>query len=161
MMAALREWLTSVVVVAMLLAVAQTLLPEGSLRKIGSFTGGLILLVALTRPLLGTDLERLGVDMESCRREIAARQAELSEENRDALAAGIAKRTEAYISTQAEKQGAAVTARVETRTGEEGIPLPWSTELTGEPSPELAAWIAQELDIPEERQVWHEREDEN
>ena len=158
MMAALREWLTSVVVVAMLLAVAQTLLPEGSLRKIGSFTGGLILLVALTRPLLGTDLERLGVDIESCRREIAARQAELSEENRDALAAGIAERTEAYISKQAEKQGAAVTARVETRSGDEGIPLPWSAELEGDYTEELAQWMETELDIPRERQVWHGRE---
>ena len=51
-MGALREWLTSLVAVSMLLSVAQTLVPEGSIRKIASFTGGLILLVVLLRPLL-------------------------------------------------------------------------------------------------------------
>ena len=41
MITALREWLTGVVVVTMLLSVAQTLTPEGHLRRIVSFTGGI------------------------------------------------------------------------------------------------------------------------
>ena len=51
--------------VAMLLTVAQTLMPEGTVRKIASFTGGLILLVALLQPVLGADLSRLDLDLDA------------------------------------------------------------------------------------------------
>ena len=37
MIGALREWLTSIVVVTLLLSVAQTLVPEGSIRRVASF----------------------------------------------------------------------------------------------------------------------------
>ena len=50
MMAAAREWLCAVVAVTLLLAAAQTLIPEGAIRRIASFVGGLILLVTLLRP---------------------------------------------------------------------------------------------------------------
>ena len=53
MIGAVRVWLTSIVMVTLLLSVAQTLIPEGTIRKIAGFTGGLILLVALLRPVLG------------------------------------------------------------------------------------------------------------
>ena len=59
MMEAVREWLTSLVLVSLLLSVAQSLIPEGTLRRAASFTGGLILLFALLRPVLGADLEHL------------------------------------------------------------------------------------------------------
>ena len=65
MVAALREWVTSVVLVTLLLSVAQTLIPEGSIRKIAVFTGGLILLTALLQPVLGADLSRLDLDPEA------------------------------------------------------------------------------------------------
>ena len=41
MIGAVREWLSAVVAVAMLLTVAQALTPEGTIRKIASFTGGM------------------------------------------------------------------------------------------------------------------------
>ena len=54
-----------------------------------------------------------------------------------------------------------VTVRVETRTGQDGVPVPWAADLTGRRSPALEACIAEDLGIPAERQVWHEREAEN
>ena len=77
-MGALREWLTSLVAVSMLLSVARTLVPEGSIRKVSSFTGGLILLVVLLRPLLGADLSRLDLHLEDYERAIGQRQEELA-----------------------------------------------------------------------------------
>ena len=65
MIAAVREWLTSVVAVTLLLTVAQTLIPEGNIRKIAAFTGGLALLAALLQPVLRTDLSRLELDLDA------------------------------------------------------------------------------------------------
>ena len=59
MIEAVQEWLRAVVVTALLLSVVQTLLPEGNVRRIASFSGGLILMLVLLRPLLGTDLSAL------------------------------------------------------------------------------------------------------
>ena len=52
MIGMIRQWLTAVVMVTMLLSVAQTLVPEGTIRKITSFIGGLLLLLVMLQPLL-------------------------------------------------------------------------------------------------------------
>ena len=157
-MGALREWLTSLVAVSMLLSVAQTLVPEGSIRKISSFTGGLILLVVLLRPVLGTDLSRLDLHLEDYERAIGQRQEELSAAGEAELAGIIEERTAAYISDKADTLGLAVQVQVETKTGADGVPVPWQAEIWGQRSPILAAYMEEELGIPGKRQVWHEGE---
>lgn len=62
MIAAVRGWVTSIAAVAPILTVVQSLVPEGTLRKIAGFTGGLVLLAALLQPALRTDLGRLRLD---------------------------------------------------------------------------------------------------
>lgn len=156
MIGAVREWLASIVMVTLLLSVAQTLIPAGTIRKITSFTGGLILLAALLQPLLGTDLERLRLDLGDYEDAIAARRAELESAEKDTMAELIAERTAAYISDKANTLGLAVTVRVETEAGDDGIPVPVSVELRGPRSEALTAYIEGELGIPRERQVWHE-----
>ena len=47
MIGAVRSWLTSIAAVTLMLTVVQTLVPEGTLRKISGFTGGLLLLVSV------------------------------------------------------------------------------------------------------------------
>lgn len=157
MIGAVREWLTGLMVVTMLLSVAQTLIPEGSVRKAASFTGGLILLAALLQPVLKTDLGRLRLDMGDYERAIGERQAELSSAGKEALAELIETKTAAYISDKADALGLSVEARVETKTGEDGVPVPFSVRLKGQRSGELASYIEGELGIPQERQVWSER----
>ncbi len=71
--------------------------------------------------------------------EIERLQRQLEEENEAALAEGIAERTEAYISDKAASMGLAGACRVETRAGEDGIPLPWSVEL--EALCAVSAWV--------------------
>ena len=161
MMETVREWLLSIVAVTMLLSVARTLIPEGGMRKAASLTGGLILLAALLQPVLKTDLDAIQWDISEYKEEITKRQTELEAAENEALALGIAERAEAYISDKAASLGLAVTVRVETAPGAEGIPLPAAAELWGPESQELAAWMEQELGIPAERQVWHEQEGKN
>ncbi len=156
MIGAVREWLTSIVVVTMLLSVAQTFIPEGTIRKIASFTGGLILLAALLQPVLRTDLGRLRLDLSDYASAIEERRAELDSGEKEELAGLIAERTAAYISDKASTLGVAVTAQVETEMGDGGVPVPVSVRLRGDRSEALAAYIEGELGIPRERQVWHE-----
>lgn len=156
MIGAVRSWLTSIAAVTLMLTVVQTLVPDGTLRKISGFTGGLLLLAALLQPVLKTDLGRLRLDFSDYEAAIGERAAELDAAGKEELAAIIAGRTAAYISDKADALGLRVTARVETEPGVDGTPLPASAELTGPYSRELADWIAGELGIPAERQVWHE-----
>ena len=157
MMEAVRAWLTSVVLVSVLLSAAQSLIPPGTVRKAAGFTGGLILLLVLLRPVLGADLEHLELEFDHYQ----ARQEELADTQTEAMASIIAEQTEAYILDKAGELGLEVTVRVETRTEGNGIPVPWSAELTGSWSQALASALETELGIPAERQVWHEREAEN
>ena len=161
MIGAVREWLTAIVVVTMLISVVQSLIPEGSIRKAASFTGGLVLLAALLRPVLGADLEKLDLDLSRYQEEVEQRQTALEETEEKELAARIAERTAAYISDKADTLGLTGEIRVKTRTGEAGVPLPWSVEVDCARSAELESWLEGELGIPKERQVWHGREGEN
>ena len=156
MIAAVRSWLTSIAAVTLMLTVVQTLVPEGTIKKIAGFTGGLLLLAALLQPVLKTDLGRLRLDFSDYEEAIETRAAELDAAGKEELSALIAGRTAAYISDKADALGLRVTARVETEPGPDGTPLPHRAELTGPYSRELAAWIAEALGIPAERQVWHE-----
>ena len=156
MIGAVGSWLRSVAAVTLLLSVVQILIPEGALRRVAGFTGGLLLLAALLQPVLPTDLGRLRLDCSDYEAAIGARAAELAGAGKEELAAIIAGRTAAYISDKADALGLRVTARVETEPGVDGTPLPASAELTGPYSQALADWIAGELGIPAERQVWHE-----
>lgn len=159
MISAIREWLIAVAASAMLLSVVQTLVPEGTLRQIASFTGGLILLVTLLRPLAGTDLHRLNFRLAPYEAAISQRQEELAAAGKEELASIIETETAAYISDKADALGLAVTAQVQTQTGADGVPVPFRAELTGPRSEELASYMEGELGIPRERQVWHEDED--
>ncbi|MBP3509711.1 stage III sporulation protein AF [Oscillibacter sp.] len=157
MIGALREWLTSIVVVTLLLSVVQTLVPEGSIRRVASFVGGLILLAVLMRPVLGTDLERLQLDLGGYEQELKNAREELASSRETELTERIEERTAAYISDKADALGLKVAVRVEATTGPDGVSLPEKVELTGPYSRELADFMTRELGIPAERQVWHER----
>ena len=152
MMEAVRAWLTSVVLVSVLLSAAQSLIPPGTVRKAAGFTGGLILLLVLLRPVLGADLEHLELDFDHYQAAVEERQEELADTQTEAMASIIAEQTEAYILDKAGELGLEVTVRVETRTEGNGIPVPWSAELTGSWSQALASALETELGIPAERQ---------
>ena len=148
MMEALGTWLLSVSVTALAVSVLQTLIPEGGLRRVATFTGGLLLLAVLLRPVLGADLDVLDASLEDWTAQVEQRQAELEQAQTDALAEGIEERTAAYISDKAAALGLTVTVRVETETGEDGVPIPSAVEITGPRSAALEAYIAGELGIP-------------
>ncbi len=153
----LRSWLTSVILVTMLLSLVQVLLPKGSVQKIASFTGGLLLLLALLRPLLGADISDLLPDLQQVQAEIEQRQEELQQVETGYWEQSIAEKTEAYIWDKAAQIGWEGTVQVEVECSSEGLPVPSRAELSGPYCRELEQELAQELGIPVERQVWNER----
>lgn len=154
MIEAIRGWVTAIVVTTMLLSVMQMLIPDGNLRKISSFTGGMILLIVLTRPLLKLHAEQLDLQLDTYMNSIESCRAELAEEEQDQMEKLIAQTTAAYISDKAETLGVSVSVEVETERGEQGIPIPSAVTVWGPYSIELASYIEKELGIPAERQVW-------
>ena len=160
MMGALREWLTAVVTVTMLLSVAQMLMPEGTIRKIGSFTGGLLLIAVLLQPVLKDRLGELELDLEDYAETIQDRQSELESAQSDALQAGIEKRVASYISDKAAELGLTVQVRVKTELRDDGVPMPVQAEIEGPWSTELSDYMTETLGISRERQVWNGQEPE-
>ena len=160
MMEALGQWLLSVSAAALLVSVVQALIPEGGLRRAAVFTGGLLLLAVLLRPVVELDLSGFSAGLDHWTEQVEQRQTELEAAQSDALAAGIVERTASYISDKGAALGLTVTAEVETQAGEDGVPIPFSATITGPWSAELSALIAQDLGIPAERQTWKEQDNE-
>ena len=148
MMDALRTWLYGVFCAALLLTLTQGLLPKGKLRSLASLAGGLILLLALLRPLgVGRNWDW---DASAFQAEVERRQEELHSERQAQLAAIIAEETEAYIW---EKGGDLKSVKVEVRETD-GVLLPWSAELGCLYGEALSRMLSEDLGIPGERQYY-------
>ena len=150
-----RSWLLSVIACAVLVSIAELLTDGGAMRRAARFTGGVVLMLALLRPLAQLDLTALGFDLPAGREAAAQLEAELSARQRAALASVIAERTAAYIEDKADELGAAVHAEVAAEESG-GVPLPVSVTLYGRKNDALGAYIARELGIAEEKQRWIE-----
>lgn len=154
----LAGYFISLIAAAMLVAVAQSMIPSGKIRKISALTGGAVLLLCVLTPLLSLDEVRLNVDfsdflsgnLESIEQMQADADAKL-----DAL---IKQKTAEYISDKAETLGAKVTADVETARAEEGYFYPCAVTVTGvltaQQKQELSQYLTEVLSIPKERQVF-------
>ena len=114
-MAFLRQWLLGVVSCAFLVSLLDQLTPEGSVRKLARFSGGLVLILCMLRPLGTAEPRELALDLDG----LSADRAALEEQYRDvsgqSLAAVIAERTGAYIEDKAHALGTEVTAEVTVR----------------------------------------------
>lgn len=154
-MAALREWLTAVMAVSLLLSVARMLVPVGPLRDVAALIGGLILLTVLLRPVLDLDMEDIHLNAERFTETVEQRQAELEAVADQALTERIESETAAYISDKAGSLGLTLRVRV-TAEDRDGVPVPVRVELTGPRSEVLSRWMETELGLPAEGQVWNE-----
>ena len=152
-MSALRDWLLGVTAAALAVALAQALTPEGTVKKVGRLVGGLVLLLAVARPLLTLEPGTLAV---------TAAGWDLGEEasgiktGEDVMKTLIAEKTSAYIVDKGGALGLACTAEITVETDANGWPMPWSVTVRGSwtqrQRQELSRIIAQELAIPAERQ---------
>ena len=152
----LEQWLIGVVCAAMVVSIANALMPSGPVKRIGKFVGGLVLLIALLAPLTTLDYEAMAETISASQFSAIEGQIQPQEINEQVMKTIIEDRTAAYISDKAQTMGISCEVRVETEVGGEGVPVPVRVRLETPYHPELSAWIEEELEIPEERQIWQE-----
>ena len=156
-MTLIRTWLLSVTVSAMVIAVAEALMPEGSVKRVGKLTGGLILILGLLQPLTHLSYDDL-YDLVEGLPAAQLQQEKLAEESSQAWKTGIEQELASYIVDKAAQLGATCGAAVKCRLGEDGIPVPErvtvSGALTGAQKEALSAYLEEELGLPREAQLY-------
>ena len=153
MIGAARTWITGVVMVTMLLSVVQTLVPEGTMRRITSFCGGLLLLASLLQPVAQIEELEINWGLDDYEQAIHERQTELEKSKEEELSTLIARQTEAYISDKAVQLG--LSCHVEVATAlRQGIPCPDTVTLDIAKNETLAKIIAQDVGVAKEKQRW-------
>lgn len=155
-MEAIREYLLSVTMAAIVCAIAKRLLDrKGTPAAMGKLLTGLFMTVTVLAPLAGVSLGPIG-DMTADFRQHAQRAVEEGEKYAaDALRQGITERTQAYILDKAEDIGANIC--VEVILSEDLYPVPSQVKISGDISPiarNKLKGILKELGISEENQIW-------
>lgn len=143
-----------VVLTAFAAGLARQLAPKGREQALVRLVGGLLLTLALLRPLADVPWGNLALEAGSFQSQDQAE--EYRQAQTEALAVVIAEKTEAYIWDKASDLGLACQVTVTTAPGESGIPLPDTVTIRGAYSADLAACIAEEVGIPAEKQFWLE-----
>ena len=160
-MTAVRSWLLAVIVVSLMCAAAEALMPPGPGRRVGRLVCGLALLSAVLSPLAGLDLDGGQQWLEDYLSSLDGRTAELEETVNSQMKGIIEGEYAAYIVDKAAQLGAACSARTECRR-DGGLYLPQRVEVTGAVPPplqsELVQIIVRDLGVPEEQIDFSEEE---
>ncbi len=159
-MEALRDWLLGVLAASLLTAVALAMMPDGPVRSVGRLLGGLLLFLAVVRPVLGFDYGAL--------RDILAGYSAQLEETGQALAGTqkqitesiIAQGIDAYI--QDKTAELALDCQVEVTWDWSGdAPVPAQVTVTGDLTPDeretLTQAFCEDLGLEPEQVVYQER----
>ena len=157
MMELLRQWLVGVTCAAMIIALADSLTPSGTVRKVGKLVGGLVLLLAVLQPVLTFDYSAMAIAATDYQAAFGSYDLELEETDLDLMKTIIAERTGAYILDKAAQQGIACQVTVQA-AGEGEWPVPETVTvqgtLTGEQREALERQIEADFAIPVQRQFY-------
>ena len=149
----LRSWLTGIIAAGVVLSVLYALLPKGRWKPAARAAGGVALLLVILRPVVDLDMGSFAVSYDDYEQQIEALTEEYRQTASRELTALIEEKTAAYIASKGAELGLDCTAQVETEL-REGVPYPAAATLDIDRDPALAAWMASELDIGEDRQYW-------
>ena len=159
----LKQWILGITCAALIGALAEGLAPPGRVKKAGRLAVGLLLLLAVVKPLGGLDGHALAGALESYRPDGAAYEAALEEKSGAVLKAVIEERTNAYISDKAKTLGMDCTAEVTWYYGPDGEVRPEAVVVRGEftesQQGELSRVLEGELGIPAQRQSFERTDD--
>ena len=156
MMALLQTWLFSLTAVSLLLAVAEALVTQESIRRVLRLAGGVLMILVLLRPVAQIDLEDLALSLEDYRREAEELRETYQTRQQEDLAAGIEEELASYIWDKARELGLDCQVRVSVEAGAEGALLPSAVAVDAPYNAELSAVIQEELGVPREKQTWRE-----
>lgn len=158
MMDMMRNWLLGIAGVAFLLALAEGMMPDGTAKRVGKLTGGLLLFVVMFRPLVGMDFESLALQVTQYDWENDSAYQAIKTENEKLTAQLIGEDLSAYIEKKAKELGAECSVAVTCKENPGGMQIPESVKITGRFSAQtqkaLSQVIQDDLDIPSERQYF-------
>ena len=159
----LKTWILGVTGAAVVLAAADALMPEGTVKTVGKITGGLILALALLNPLVRADYETLFQKVSHLPDGRICRE-DLEEETYHTMKQVIEQKLAAYIVDKGTELGAVCAASVVCQPGEGGVPVPQTAAITGtltsEQQKALSECITQDLGLSPEQQHYQNREEE-
>ena len=157
----MRQWLLGVACTALILAVADSLAPGGSVKKICRLAGGMALLLAAVGPVLRLDSGILARTLEEYRAQIRSYEETLGEQNNLFYQTIIEESAAAYIVDKAEEMGISCQAEVTFFYDEDGVPCPWEVTARGDWTDEaretLERLLEEDLGVPPQRQHYEER----
>lgn len=161
MMGFVRSWLLGVTAAALVLALAEALAPEGSVKRVCRLAGGMALLLAAAGPVLGVlDGSALTQAVEDWRGRSQRWEQELEEQNEQFYLAIIEEETAAYVMDKTKEFGFECAVEVTCGYDENGVPCPWEVAARGEWTPErrarLERLLEEELGVPAQRQRYEE-----
>ena len=132
MMEGARQWLTGIVMLCILCAAADTLMPEGAVRKVGRLVCAMSLLCVMLRPVGALK----GMDLGAYIRDYAAGVEEMEFELSGQVSATqkevIEEHCAAYIADKAAQLGVVCRVEVDCEATDEGIWLPRRVRFYGD-----------------------------
>ncbi|MCD7945556.1 MAG: stage III sporulation protein AF [Clostridiales bacterium] len=158
----LKEWILGVIAVSFLTASAQAVMPDGAVKQVGRLACGLMLFLAMVRPLLGMDYGSMSQVIRDYQEELSARQETLEETGKELTEDIIAEEMDAYIRNMTEDLG--VDCQITVEWNWEGeTPTPVQAIVTGELSDgdraALNEALVRDLGLEREQIVYQEQED--
>ncbi|MEG1857442.1 MAG: stage III sporulation protein AF [Pseudoflavonifractor sp.] len=160
----IRSWLIGVTCAALVVALAESLAPKGTVQKIGRLTGGLVLLIAMLQPLMRLEPQNFAGILTEYRVEASEYSALLETENARLLKGIIEEEAGAYILDKANALGIDCRVAVEAASAGEtsAYPVPDTVTITGNLTEEQERTLVRQIEInlaiPRDRQIY-ERED--
>lgn len=130
MNALLREWLLGITCAAMLLALAEQLIPDGAGKRVLRLAGGLLLILMAVNPIAKLDTRELQNIVKEFDVQVRAADEELEAANDFLYESIIEEKTAAYILDKAEELG--MSCRVFVSVAWDGeIPKPHAARIYG------------------------------
>jgi len=155
----LKQWLVSITAAALLLSMAETMMPKGSVRQVGKLTFGLVLMIVILHPILQVDYAVLAGSLSMIRNDLGTYQAEPETENFNLMKDIIETRCSAYIQSKAEQRGINCRAEVLCKAEKESeYPYPAEVTVFGALTETeigyLKRMIEEELSVPVQAQTY-------
>ena len=154
-MTMIKTWLLSIVLTAFASSLARQMAPKGRGQTMVRLAGGMLLLLAVVRPLSGLDLSMVSMPTSN----FALQKSDWVQEQFSEFSSIIAEKTAAYIWDKAQALGLNCRVSVSVEAGESGIPLPVAVTIRSAYHAGLSAWLDMELGLPADKQIWLEEDE--
>lgn len=131
MMDVVREWLLGITGAAILAALAEGLMPEGAVKQVGKLVCGLVLLLAVIRPVGELVSDELDARIEA----VLTGQygSALQEETDSRMKTIIEEKMEAYSMDKAAQMGVVCSVQITCAPSVDGVFLPEQAQVEGVP----------------------------